>query len=371
MGLHNIALQAVKSVQATLASERDALLNLSAQYLNKIECQMELVDVLRCFYDTTLKGGKIVAVGVGKSFKIATKTVATMKSLSIRSDILHPTEALHGDLGSVNENDCLLFFTASGNTPELLALLPHLSPHIPIVLLSCNRQSDLANHPQVKHLLQIELPENLKESSVHGLPAPTISATLQLVMADAVVLALAEMIENDRIKRRQLFSKMHPGGSIGSDLSRLNVATPTSASIPSSSPGSYSSSLSLDKLRESIETMPLNIGLAPMENSMSLESDNLSVESSVPVLSTPKITRQNLIEKFDLMTIKAWTEADFLRNIALNDYIVYQDGGKDTFACKSSDLRSWYRSQVSKGCTIEKNFEPMLQKFHPIVISNY
>lgn len=368
MGLDHIALQAVKSVQSTLASESDALSNLSAQYLNKVESQVELINVLRCFYDTLSKGGKIIAVGVGKSYKIATKTVATMKSLSIRTDLLHPTEALHGDLGCINDGDCLFFFTASGNTPELLALLPHISPHTPIVLLSCNRESDLANHPQVKHLLQVELPEYLKETSIHGLPAPTVSATLQLVMADAVVLALAEMIENDRLKRRQLFSKMHPGGSIGSDLSHLNMIPPSSA--PSSSPRSYSSSLSLNKLRQCIEDLPVTTGLALLETSTNIDSDGLSVESSSPVPSTPKITRVNPVETFDLRAIRAWTEADFFRNIALNDYIVYQDIARDTYACKSSDLRSWYQSQVSKGLAVTKNFELMLHKFHPIIINN-
>lgn len=370
MGSHNIALQAVKSVQTTLASERDALLNLSAQYLNKIECQMELVDVLRCLYDTTLRGGKIVAVGVGKSFKIATKSVATMKSLSIRSDILHPTEALHGDLGLINENDCLFFFTASGNTPELSALLPHIAPHIPIVLLSCNRDSELANHPQVNHLLQVELPAHLKETSLHGLPAPTVSATLQLVMADAVILALAEMIENDKLKRRQLFSRMHPGGSIGSDLSHLNALPPPSGTVPSSSSGSYSSSLSLNHLRESMDGISLSIDRALLVLAAHLDSDNLSVESTIAVPSTPRITRHNLIEKFDLTTIKAWTEAEFFKNIALNDYIIYEDANKDTFACKSTDLRSWYRSQVSQDIAVGQFFEHMLKQFHPIVTTS-
>lgn len=366
MGHHNIALQAVKSVQATLASERDALLNLSAQYLNKIECQMELVDVLRCFYDTTLRGGKIVAVGVGKSYKIATKSVATMRSLSIRSDILHPTEALHGDLGLISENDCLFFFTASGNTPELLAILQHIPPFVPIVLLSCNRESDLAQHPQVQHLLQVELPGHLKETSVHGLPAPTVSATLQLVMADAVILALAEMIENDRLKRRQLFSRMHPGGSIGSDLSHLNPALTTSGSVRSSSSGSYSSSLSLNQLRESIDGISLSIDQGIATQNPNLDLENLSVESTIAVSPTSQLTRQNLIEKFDLLAIKSWTEADFFRIIALNDYIIYQDDANDTFACKSSVLRSWYKAQPARGFLVGEKFEQILEHFHPV-----
>ena len=80
-------------------------------------------------YNTIVaNNGKIVITGVGKSYKLGLKLVATLNSLSIQSSSLHPTEALHGDLGLIDQNrDCLIMVTSSGNTPELIQLLPHLS----------------------------------------------------------------------------------------------------------------------------------------------------------------------------------------------------------------------------------------------------
>ena len=362
-----ITLLAVKSVQSTLVSERDALANLAAQYLENIDCQVELVNALRLFYETHLRGGKIVACGVGKSYKIATKTVATLKSLSISTDILHPTEALHGDLGLITERDCLFFFTASGNTPELLALLPHIPALVPIVLLSCNRESKLSKSNMVKSLLQIDLPDHLKETTVHGVPAPTVSTTLQLVMADSVVLALAEMIENDHIKRKKKFSMKHPGGSIGSDLSHLNdnLLRRESPSTSASS-GSCSSLLSLDQLRECIQRSSVEGGASNETISLDLDSESLSVHSSDVVLSVQiKNTSQNAIKKYDIETLRTWTEVEFLKNIALYDYIICQDGTVVS-ACKSSDLRTSYKSKISQDGALWESFEPMLKEFHII-----
>ena len=72
------------------------------------------------------KNGKVVVIGVGKSGHIAKKLVATFNSLAIQAVFMHPTEALHGDLGQIGRNDTLLLITFSGKTPELLMLLPHL-----------------------------------------------------------------------------------------------------------------------------------------------------------------------------------------------------------------------------------------------------
>ncbi|KFY20470.1 hypothetical protein V491_03683, partial [Pseudogymnoascus sp. VKM F-3775] len=84
------------------------------------------------------KRGKLVIVGVGKSGHIANKLVATMNSLSIRATFLHPTEALHGDLGQIDTNDVILFVTFSGRTPELLSLVPHLNPKNALIVLTAH-----------------------------------------------------------------------------------------------------------------------------------------------------------------------------------------------------------------------------------------
>lgn len=177
-------------------------------------------------FDAATARGKIVVCGIGKLYKIANKVVATMNSLSIHAAGLHPQEALHGDLGIVREDhgDCLLLITASGSTPELLSLLPHIPESIPVVLLSCTppSQSLLGVHPQVKAHLHAVLARELSEESVTGLPAPTISTTLSLALADAVCLALASRKLPELDKRRGAFGARHPGGAIGVAFSQTN-----------------------------------------------------------------------------------------------------------------------------------------------------
>lgn len=215
---------AISSVQKTLAFQREAVSIIAHQYETDEFSKNQLVQLLNTLYNTSIyHRGKIVLCGIGKSYKIAAKLVATLNSLAIQSSILHPLEALHGDLGMLREGDALIFVTASGNTPELLNLLPHISLNIPIVLLTCCRESKLSKSVQVKSILYAELPPHLKEDSIHGLPAPTVSATVTLALADATILALSELIEADLAKRKVSFSMNHPGGSIGASLSHLNV----------------------------------------------------------------------------------------------------------------------------------------------------
>lgn len=211
------------SVQRTLQAQADALSTLSSQYAEDALLQASLRRLLDILFQTIVLKGKLVLCGIGKSHKIAAKMVATLNSLSIQASLLHPSEALHGDLGMVCDSDTLIFVTASGNTPELINLMPHLNPSIPIVLLTCQRVLNLSQHPQVRLLLLAEVPQNLKEDTVHGLPAPTITTTMLLALADAVLLALSEMMEEDLEKRRVKFSRHHPGGAIGALLSHLNV----------------------------------------------------------------------------------------------------------------------------------------------------
>ena len=211
------------SVVKCLDHHQQAMQALSRQYtLDEFSIE-NLIASLDIFHLTYVNGGKIILCGIGKLFKIANKLVATLNSLLIPSQPLHPSEALHGDLGLINEEtDCLVLVTASGNTPELLQLLPHLLPELPMVLLTCSKNSKLSNHPMVNSLMYVELPPHLNEDLIHGLPAPTVLTSLSLILADATVLALSEMIEDDLLKRKTQFSKKHPGGSIGLNLSHLN-----------------------------------------------------------------------------------------------------------------------------------------------------
>lgn len=338
---------ALNSVQKTLANESKAVTGMANQYSQDIDSKMELAASVNLLYQTIRKKGKIVCCGVGKSFKIATKTVATLKSLSINSDQLHPTEALHGDLGLLGEKDCLIFFTVSGNTPELIQLLPHISPSIPIVLLTCSKKSKLSQSHQVKSLLYAELPDHLKESTIHGIPAPTVSATLSLILADAVVLALAELAEQDQTKRQKLFSLKHPGGSIGSDLSHLNdnYIRENQARFmltERDNRDSYSSLLSLNRLKSHFHGVlsTNSLGSSPViSDSEDFDYTPVDYKLSMAVLhASPALTC-----KVRLDEMKRWTELDFLRNATLYSFLVYHKE-ELSYALEAARARDLYKA---------------------------
>lgn len=348
-----MSLDAILSVRQTLLNEAKAVSGLKNQFDEDDFSQVNLANTLKIFYETHLKGGKIVCCGIGKSYKIATKTVATLKSLTIDADVLHPSEALHGDLGLLRDRDCLVFFTASGNTPELLQLLPHLSPFLPIVLLTCNKTSKLSQHPQVQALLFAELPPQLKEDIIHGLPAPTVSTTVSLVLADAAVMALSEMIEKDEAKRRKLFSMKHPGGSIGSDLSylndnfaKLNFTTNTSTATHTES---YSSLLSLTQVQKSFASSSQGEGEGNSDSIPLGGSDSEDLEIKPKADSELSLTIKNapldLVLSVNEDEIASWAELDLLKNITNYDFVTYrsQDQGV-TFGLTSESIRAYYKS---------------------------
>ncbi|PMD25510.1 SIS domain-containing protein [Hyaloscypha hepaticicola] len=164
---------------------------------------------------TRFKGdkGKLVICGVGKSGHIAKKLVATMNSLKIHATFLHPTEALHGDLGKVGKHDTILLITFSGKTPELLSLLPHFDPSLPLIVMTSH------THPStceiVKHrpdTILLPAPIHKSETDSFGFNAPTTSTTMALALGDA----LAVVISNElHINVQAIFSQNHPGGAIG------------------------------------------------------------------------------------------------------------------------------------------------------------
>ncbi len=164
---------------------------------------------------TRFKGdkGKLVICGVGKSGHIAKKLVATMNSLKIHATFLHPTEALHGDLGKVGKHDTILLITFSGKTPELLSLLPHFDPSLPLIVMTSH------THPStceiVKHradTILLPAPIHKSETDSFGFNAPTTSTTMALALGDA----LAVVISNElHINVQAVFSQNHPGGAIG------------------------------------------------------------------------------------------------------------------------------------------------------------
>lgn len=158
--------------------------------------------------------GKLIIIGVGKSGHIGKKLVATMQSLDIRAVFLHPTEALHGDLGIVDHtHDTLMFITYSGKTEELMLVLPHLDESLPTILLTSHVREDTCEFIKRRPstiLLPAPIPEG--ESVSFGVPAPSTSTTAALALGDALAITVADELHQNVAAA---FAKNHPGGSIG------------------------------------------------------------------------------------------------------------------------------------------------------------
>ena len=171
-----------------------------------------LESVVELILNQTNQGGKVVLLGVGKSGKIAAKIAATFSSTGTEAHFIHPTEALHGDLGVVGKNDVILALSYTGNTEELLTLLPYFERRgTPVIALTGNLQSKLAQ----KSKFSLDCSVN-EEACAHNL-APTSSTTLTLALGDALAVTLMQA----RKFNAEDFALNHPGGSLGRRLQLL------------------------------------------------------------------------------------------------------------------------------------------------------
>ncbi len=159
--------------------------------------------------ETLERRGKIIVVGIGKSGNIGRKIAATLTSTGSTSVVLDSVDALHGDLGVVNDGDLVLALSYSGESEELLHLLPALKRFpVTIVALTGAPKSTLARHSDL--VLNVQVP---KEACPFNL-APTASTTAMLVMGDALAMAVMQA----RGFQRQHFARHHPAGAIGRAL---------------------------------------------------------------------------------------------------------------------------------------------------------
>ena len=153
--------------------------------------------------------GKVVIVGVGKSAHIANKIVATLNSTGTTAQFLHAAEAIHGDLGLLQPQDVVICISKSGNTPEITYLAPILKQYSSCLIgLTANLKSELAKNSDI--VLDVNV---TKEACAINL-APTSSTTAQLVMGDAIAVALMQMKQF----KSDDFAKSHPGGALGKRL---------------------------------------------------------------------------------------------------------------------------------------------------------
>ncbi|HEV3338702.1 MAG TPA: KpsF/GutQ family sugar-phosphate isomerase [Pirellulales bacterium] len=194
-----------------LSYARD-IIRIEAQALEKIARRL---DGAFCQATDYLLGcrGTVVVTGIGKAGLIAQKVSATLASTGTRSIFLHPTEAMHGDLGRVHEDDVALVLSQSGETEEVVRLLPSLTAlGVPIIAMTGRESSTLGRAATVT----LELGP-LKEACPLGL-APSTSTTAMLALGDALSLVISRML----CFGHQDFARVHPGGSLGQQLSKVD-----------------------------------------------------------------------------------------------------------------------------------------------------
>lgn len=165
-----------------------------------------------------LSKGRVIITGIGKSANIATKIVATLNSTGTPAIFMHAADAIHGDLGTIQENDTVICISKSGNTPEIKVLVPLIKAiGNKLIAITSNKESFLGE--QADYVLHAYVE---KEACPNNL-APTTSTTAQLVIGDALAICLLDLHGFSS----KDFAKFHPGGSLGKKL-YLRVSNLTS-----------------------------------------------------------------------------------------------------------------------------------------------
>ena len=183
----------------------------------------EFVDTARAVEATLQSGHKLIFSGVGKSAHIAQKLTGTFNSTGVSSCFLDATQALHGDLGLCAEGDLAVILSNSGQTEEVLRLLPLLKRlGVQIVAFTRNAQSDLARNADFRLLYRVP-----REACPLEL-APTSSTTAALALGDALAMVLLEA----RGLTRDDFAKFHPAGNIGALLLKVRDIMRTADRLP-------------------------------------------------------------------------------------------------------------------------------------------
>ena len=178
-----------------------AALNFLKKNLDK-EFEMSVETILKA-------NGKIVVTGIGKSGIVGQKIAATLASTGTPSFFIHPAEAFHGDLGMIEVNDIIIAISHSGETDEVLRLIPFFRENNnTIISMTGNAASTLGKNSNFHLSIAVE-----KEACPLEL-APTSSTTATMVMGDALAIALMEK----RAFRKEHFARLHPGGSLGRKL---------------------------------------------------------------------------------------------------------------------------------------------------------
>ncbi|TGJ84261.1 hypothetical protein E0Z10_g4493 [Xylaria hypoxylon] len=218
----SIAKRRVTGAIHVLNTEATALRSLTQLYKTDATAAEGFNEAVDAIVRQCSERGKLVVTGVGKSGHIGKKLVATFNSLGLHSTFLHPTEALHGDLGKVGDHDAILFITFSGKTSELLALLPHVDPNLPVIVLTAHSQpADCELIRQRPGAILLPAPIHESETISFGISAPTTSTTVALALGDALAVVVSQELHTGSVS--SVFARNHPGGAIGASFTKSDT----------------------------------------------------------------------------------------------------------------------------------------------------
>ncbi len=222
--------------------------------------------------------GKIMVVGIGKSGNVGQKIAATLTSTGSTSVVLNSVDALHGDVGIVNDGDVILALSYSGESEELLNLLPALKRFsVKIIALTGNVKSSLARHSDI--VLNVRVPQ---EACPFNL-APTSSTTAMLVMGDALAMAVLQA----RGFKQSDFARLHPSGAIGRAM--------------------------LMKVGDIMRTGERN----------AVANENLSVKEALLVMTSAKSGSLGIVNARGRL-VGVFTDGDFRRHMATDENLLAQ-----------------------------------------------
>lgn len=195
-----------------MKQELAGIFNTEAEAVKNIPQDQDFEGVVNLLFQQIHKqGGKVIASGMGKAGQVANNIATTFSATGTPAIFLHPSEAQHGDLGVIRENDVLVVLSNSGKTREILELVElarQLHPELPIVLITGNREGAIVKSSN--HTLYTGGPE---EVCPLGL-TPTTSTTVMMVMGDALTVLLMKRIGFTAAE----YAKRHHGGYLGEQL---------------------------------------------------------------------------------------------------------------------------------------------------------
>jgi len=255
--------------------------------------------------------GRVIVTGMGKSGAIGRKISSTLASTGTASAFLHPAEGVHGDLGMVHKDDVIIAISKSGETSELIHLLPSFRRlDVPVIAMTSSKQSTLARYAKVWLDISVE-----EEACPNDL-APTASTTVTLAMGDALAVALLDA----RGFSAEDFALLHPGGSLGKKLlMRVADLMESGDNLPYCFPE--------DRMQKAIMEMAHKRGICPVVDHdfhlvgvITTGDLNRLIEKTEHIFNIPVTEVMNPQPKFihqdDLATI-AYKEMEKFRIIAM------------------------------------------------------